>query len=398
MINLVFVRSRSNRNSLAALCGAIEKEKLDLEVKTIDEKDLLKKLRKYSAKTIIAFSFQTPDILRLAELIPQVKKINKDFTLVAGGAHPSGAPGRTSKMGFDFVFVGEAEDSFISFLENISQGKKISQKIIKSSPVDISEYSPISEKYKAFGSIEITRGCPFGCRFCQTTYLFGKIRHRTIKQITEATRILIRNGRTDIRFVSPNLLSYGSANGFKPNLNQLEKILKSVRTVKGVRKVFAGSFPSEIRPEQLNERTLEIIKKYCDNNNLIIGAQSGSDLMLEKCHRLHSVADARRAIELTLQAGLKANVDFIFGMPGETKKEEQKTMNFIKELVEKKNIRIHGHTFLPLPGTPWEKEKPGKISPGLRRILKKLRKAGKEYGDWEEQERIGRLIKEFEED
>ncbi len=396
-MKLIFIQSKNNRNSITALCGAVEKERLVLKVKIVEEKDLFKKIRKDSAKTIIAFSFQTPDIFRIAKLIPRIRKISKDFIIVAGGAHPSGAPKQTLKMGFDFVFIGEAEETFVDFLKKIIKGKKISQKIVKSTPVDISKYSPISEKYKAFGPIEITRGCLFGCHFCQTTYLFGKMRHRTIGQITEATKILVRSGRTDIRFVSPNILSYGSKDGIKPNLNKLEEMLKSVRAVKGVRKVFAGSFPSEVRPEQLNKRALEIIKKYCDNDNLIIGAQSGSSSMLKKCHRRHGIIDVHRAIKLTLEAGFKANVDFIFGMPGETKKEEQETIDFIKELVTMKNVRIHGHTFLPLPGTPWEKEKPGKISPQMRTFLKNLRSAGKEYGDWEEQERMGeRLIKEFE--
>lgn len=206
------------------------------------------------------------------------------------------------------------------------------------------------------------------------------------------TRILVKNGGTDIRFVSPNILSYGSRDGFAPNLNQLEKMLKSVRATKGVKRIFAGSFPSEIRPEQLNEKALEIIKKYCDNDNLILGAQSGSDSMLKKCHRLHGVANVRKAIQLTLKAGLKANVDFIFGMPGETKKEERETIEFMKKLAKMENVRIHGHTFLPLPGTPWKNEKPGKISSQMRVFLKNLRNAGKEYGDWEEQERFGKAL------
>lgn len=199
----------------------------------------------------------------------------------------------------------------------------------------------------------------------------------------------------DIRFISPNLLSYGSQDGFKPNLGQLEKMLASVRSVKGVKKIFAGTFPSEIRPEQLSKKALKTIKKYCNNNNLIIGAQSGSDQMLKKCHRFHTIADIQYAINLALEAGFKVNVDFIFGMPGETKNEEKETIRFIEKLVKIKNIRIHGHTFLPLPGTPWEKEKAGEISPYLREFLMFLRKNGKEYGDWEEQEQMGKLLSNY---
>jgi len=395
MQRLIFVRTKNNLNSLAALTGAIEKENLQLAVNFVEKDNLLKflkNLKTNSLDTVIAFSFQTPEVFRLKELIFKVKQINSDWLLIAGGAHPSGAPEHTLKMGFDYVFMGEAEESLVEFLKKLLVGKKPQDKIIKSKPVDITQYLSISGKYKAFATIEITRGCPFGCRYCQTTFLFGPMRHRKIQQIVKMAEILVQHNLCDIRFISPNLLSYGSQDGFKPNLNQLEKMLASVRSVKGVKKIFAGTFPSEIRPEQLTKEALKIIRKYCDNDNLIIGAQSGSDQMLKKCHRFHTVVDIQYAINLALEAGFKVNVDFIFGMPEETKNEEKETIRFIEKLVKIKNVRIHGHTFLPLPGTPWEKEKAGEISPHLREFLMFLRKNGKEYGDWEEQEQMGKLL------
>ena len=392
-MKLILVTTKNNRNSIAALCGAIEKEGLDLSVQLMKEAELLARAKnlKANSKVIIAFSFQTPDIFWLQELIPKLKKPG-DFILIAGGAHPSGTPESTLKMGFNHVFAGESEETLISFLKEVNQGKEKLPAIIKGGMVDITRFPSISEKYQAFGPIEITRGCPFGCYYCQSTYLFGKMRHRNIDQITVMAKIMVRNHRSSIRFISPNLLAYGSKDGLKTNLGQLEKMLVSVRSVKGVKKIFAGSFPSEVRPEQVSQKALKIIKKNCDNDNLIIGAQSGSDRMLKRCHRGHRTADVKRAIELTLEAGFKANVDFVFGMPGETKADETKTIQLIQWLTKSDGVRIHGHSFLPLPGTPWVKEKPGKISPALREFLKDLRIRGKEYGDWEKQEEIGKML------
>ena len=190
----------------------------------------------------------------------------------------------------------------------------------------------------------------------------------------------------DIRFVTPNLLSYGSDDGFKPNLVMLEKMLFAVKKTKSVKRVFAGSFPSEIRPEQITKKALLIIKKYCSNDNIIIGAQSGSDQMLKLMHRGHTVDDVLRAINLAKEVGFKANVDFIFGMPGEKPEDEKATMKFMKKIVKTPGVRIHSHTFLPLAGTPWAGEKSGRISPELRQFLEELRRDGKEFGDWKEQE------------
>ncbi len=407
MIDLIFVVSQSNRNSIAALLGTLDTEKQIIErfnIKLINEKGVEKEI-KSKKKKIICFSFQTPDVFKLQPLIRKIKK-DKETLLIAGGAHPSGSPQHTLKMGFDFAFIGESEETFKSFLEKYHSSQNNYEKINgiafkqnskfivteKAKPVDITKYLPVSERFQFFTPIEITRGCPYGCRFCQTTYLFGKIRHRTIKQIIDSAKILTEQGWTKIRFISPNILSYGSVDGKKTNLPELKRILESVRKINGVEKIYAGSFPSEIRPENVTKEALSILKKYANNDNIIIGLQSGSNNVLKRMHRQHTVREGLEAIEKALEIGFKVNVDFIFGTPGETKENEKETIEIIKKLTKLQGVRIHGHTFLPLPGTPWENEKAGKISDGLKKFLKGLIDSSKVYGDWEKQEQLSKMI------
>lgn len=379
MTDLIFVVSQSNKNSIAALCGALDKksdfgDKFNLRF--VDEKNVGEIAS--NQKQIICFSFQTPDVFRIQPLVGKLKRSNKEAILIAGGSHPSGAYQHTLKMGFDFAFVGEGEKALINFLRGYSLGGGGG----KAESVDITKFLPVSKKFRLFTPIEITRGCPHGCRFCQTTYLFGKMRHRTIDQIVESAKILVSHGWTKIRFVTPNILSYGS----------LEKMLASVRKVKGVKKIYAGSFPSEVRPENADKKGLLVLKKYADNDNLIIGFQSGSENVLKRMHRQHTVKQALEAVEKALEAGFKANLDFIFGTPGETKEEEGKTIDMLKKLARLSGAKIHGHTFLPLPGTPWQNEKPGKISERLKEILRGLKALGRVYGDWENQEKLAQKI------
>lgn len=396
MTDLVFVVSQSNRNSLAALCGALDTQKeiaYKFNLKFIDEKDILEEASP-SQKQIVCFSFSTPDVFRIQKLIPKIKKKSKNVILIAGGPHSSGTYQHTLKMGFDFVFIGEGEEVFLDFLKKYLSAKKNYQKIqsIEATPVDIKKFLPVSQNFKPFTPIEISRGCPHGCRFCQTTYLFGKTRHRTINQIVNSAKILVDHGWTEIRFVSPNILSYGSEDGLKSNLSKLEEMLNAVRNVHGVEKIYAGSFPSEVRPENATKAALSLLRKYSDNNNIIIGFQSGSDRMLKKMHRGHTVKDALEAIGKALEIGFKVNVDFIFGLPKETKEDEEETIKMMKKLTTWPGVRIHGHTFLPLPGTPWQNENPGKISKKLQETLKELKGSGKVYGDWEKQEKLAEKI------
>lgn len=176
-MKIVFVKNKTNLDSLAALGAALEKEKLALQVLVIEEKALLAKLKsltKGPSKIVIAFSFQTPDFFRIQKLVSQIKKENliKNGFLIASGAHSSGAPQATLKMGFDHVFVGEAEVSFGEFLKSLIKGEKIVNRIIKGRPVDLARFLSISEKYQLFGPIEISRGCPYGCFFLPNHFSF----------------------------------------------------------------------------------------------------------------------------------------------------------------------------------------------------------------------------------
>lgn len=410
MINLTFVISSSNKNSIAALCAALDKidnfENL-FNVRFIEQDNIISNpVLKFDDREIICFSFQTPDVFAIQSLVEAIRKENKEVILIAGGAHPSGAYNHTLDMGFDYVFVGEGEEIFIEFLNKYISKKddhenikgiafKKDGKIIftgKAKMVDINKFLPVSSKFRLFTPIEITRGCPYGCYYCQTTYLFGKVRHRGIPQILNSVKILINHGWDEIRFVSPNILSYGSKDGIKSNLPELEKMLASVKKVRGVRKIYAGNFPSEVRPENLTKEASLILKNYSDNDNIIIGFQSGSDSVLKRMHRQHTVKDALLAVERALDVGFKVNVDFIFGNPRETRKEEEETIRIIEKLSKLSKVRIHGHAFLPLAGTPWQNEKAGRISKKLREFLEYLKKSGKIYGDWKEQEEIGKKI------
>ncbi len=113
-------------------------------------------------------------------------------------------------------------------------------------------------------------------------------------------------------------------------------------------RIFIGSFPSEIRPEYISGETLNIVLKYADNDNLVIDAQSVSQRMLDLYRRGHNVEDILRGVRLALETGLKANVDLIFGLPGETLQDMEKTTDLMQQLITL-GARVHGHTFMPLP-------------------------------------------------
>jgi radical SAM superfamily enzyme YgiQ (UPF0313 family) len=158
--------------------------------------------------------------------------------------------------------------------------------------------------------------------------------------------------------------------------------------------LYFGSFPSEVRPEHVNPATVELVTRYANNDNLVIGAQSGSERMLKLCRRGHTVADVFSAVSATLAAGLIPQVDFIFGLPGETLDDMHCSIAMIQELAAMGAL-IHAHTFMPLPQTGYAKEPAGRIHGRLRVIIKELIRKGSLHGIWHKQERVAQRIAHY---
>src|SRR5690606_217312 len=149
--------------------------------------------------------------------------------------------------------------------------------------------------------------------------------------------------------------------------------------------------PSEVRPEHVTPEALRLLRRFVDNRTLILGGQSGSDAQLAAAARGHDAAAVERAVALAREHGFVPHVDYLFGMPGEDEAALAATLAQIERVVAL-GARVHGHTFMPLPGTPWRRAPAGKLVPALRRRLALLSARGAVYGQWLAQAEIaGRL-------
>ena len=220
------------------------------------------------------------------------------------------------------------------------------------------------------GYVEISRGCPHACGYCQTSRMIGHLmRHRNIDTIVEWS-----HRYRDIRFVSPNAFAYGSS-GRIPRWEKVEQFLKSLKG-----NILFGTFPSEVRPEFITKVALELVTTYCMNTHLHFGAQSGSNQVLRTLRRGHTVRDVEIAVDLCREHGLVPVVDFIVGLPMESEEDERKTMDLIQEIT--RNGRVRVHQFLPLPGTPLARSVPHPLLSSTTKILGRLALEGTLTGSW----------------
>jgi B12-binding domain/radical SAM domain protein len=398
-IDLVFYYTQLNRWSLNALLGAVEDfEYLNISFAT-NGSSLFQELEG-KAQAVVAISCMTSQWNETRALAVSLRrKFEKRVLLVAGGPHPSALPEECVRAGFDVCVCGEGEAVFPALLKAIHQDDPFASipgiayldgdtiRITpRPPPIQLDDYSPFSVRHKKVGPIEITRGCPFVCGYCQTSHLFGtRPRHRSIPVILRHVESMKKNHLRFIRVISPNAFSYGSTDGRTLNLPALSALLHELRqTVTSPARLFFGSFPSEVRPEHVTDETVELVTRYADNDNLVLGAQTGSPRLLQACGRTHTVDDVIRAVRRIIRAKMKANVDFIFGLPGETEDDVRETLELIQELVAL-GACIHAHRFSPLPQTGFAQKTPTPLTPEMIRSLQHMASTGQLFGQWKTQ-------------
>ncbi|WP_075049362.1 TIGR04013 family B12-binding domain/radical SAM domain-containing protein [Ignicoccus islandicus] len=386
---------REVKYSVYALTAALEKK--GIKVRWV--RDPLEVLE-LKGNVALGISLLTTHLLD-DELTMKIRLLKGKVTLIAGGPHATGDPYGTLKLGFDYVVKGEAEESLAELLEALQEGNPEEVKGIYLSDgsytgprklIELDDYPPWPYWRGTFGPIEVTRGCPFACKYCQTSFIFKAIvRHRSVENVREYSKKLRELGGKDLRFISPNSLSYGG-DGRRLELDKVEELLSAVKST-GVR-VFFGSFPSEVRPEFVNEEALKVMRKYVSNKRIVIGAQSASDEVLKRLNRGHTWEDVVNAVQLSVEHGFTPEVDFILGLPGESEEEMMATLEGMRKLISM-GARAHLHYFMPLPGTPFAFEKPAPLPQRVRKEIAKLVGEGKAWGQWLKQEEISWKVVEL---
>ncbi len=352
-------------------------------------------------RPIVAHSFYSPDAPRAADELAWLRAHGRPALHVAGGVHATAESAATLRDGFDVVIAGEGEHGFVELVAAVAAGADprggpgtvwLDGERVERGPAaprrPLDDFPAANLRYGRWNPLEITRGCVYACSFCQTPFMFkARFRHRSVENVREHVRTLVTHGLRYVRYVSPTSLSYGSEDT-SVNLPAVEALLAAVRAeLPSGGKQYFGTFPSEVRPEHVSVEALALIKRYADNASLVIGGQSGSARLLAATHRGHDVESIERAVALTVEAGMRPDVDFLFGLPGETDEDRALTIA-LAERITARGARVHSHAFMPLPGTPLAAAEPSEIAPDLVEAVSRLESRGAAYGQWRQQQAV----------
>jgi radical SAM superfamily enzyme YgiQ (UPF0313 family) len=168
------------------------------------------------------------------------------------------------------------------------------------------------------------------------------------------------------------------------NHEAIVDLLSSIKKVDGIRDIYFGTFPGEVRPETVSKDIMTDIKPYISNSRISVGLQSGSNAVLRDIQRGHTVEEGVDAINILVDTGFIPIVDIIVGLPTASEEDELKTIRVIEELTKRQTI-IRAHVFMPLPGTKLENTPYKPVYPKIKKMLGKLSSAGKIEGNWSNQ-------------
>ncbi len=386
------------RNAFAVLAGALEGagllgSRVALRFVEGDPTPVALELERRGYQVAVLYGVSTPVFLELAG---EIEEVASRFRVVAGGPHAEGAYWHLLRLGVYAAVVGDGEPAILGLVRHLAGESGLEDvpniayveggrfKVTRRIDADLDSFKPHSSAARLYPPIEIMRGCMYRCLFCQVPWLFkASVRFRSVGVVLRAVREYVATGRRDIRFVAPVGFAYMSPDMKTPNPDAIEELLAGVRRLGG--RPYLGSFPSESRPEFVTDEVLDVVKRLAFNRKVAVGLQSGSDRLLDRVGRGHSVAEALEAVDRILRHGLTPVVDIIFGLPGEGDEDVDATVKVMEDLASR-GARLRLHTFMPLPGTPLARSRPRRIHPQYRRAVRKLLGRGVLEGDWEEQE------------
>lgn len=318
--------------------------------------------------------------LRAAKLI----KKQSDIPVVWGGLHPTMLPEQTLKNeNIDIVAIGEGEEIIGPLAgiikkrgldpEALGQVKGIAyknnRKIQINSPVpyikNLDEYFPdwgcldinkyiFTGKYfysdggsmlsgRRIATILTSRGCPWRCGYCYNV----SVNKRTFRAHSAPVVIDHVNWLKREHDISALVL-------------EDDNFFTDPKRAMDIAEAIGVPWWGGIRVDQIVKGGEEFVKKLAQNNcvELQIGAESGSQRILDLIDKDISVKDIYTAVELCKKYNIRILFSFMVGMPGETWQDMLKTFDLMDKLRGMgPDVVVNGPAvFYPWPGTPLHQE------------------------------------------
>lgn len=351
-----------------------EVDLLDSRALSLSKEEVEKEvaLKKPDVVGISSMTFNISEAYDVAEI---VKKVDGNIKVMIGGAHPTALPTETLEecKDIDITVYGEGEITVPELMEAIEGKRKMEDiegiayrdaaNIMKNAPrplIEDLDSVPFParqllpwEKYqrlthrtlfsknvdKPYTTMMTSRGCPFGCVYCDKSAFGRKWRARSAENVVAEIEAVVE--KYNIGEVS-----------FHDDLFTLdrERVVKICELI--LEKGISISWACDARADTVDQEMLDLMKRSgC--TTVCFGVESGDQTILDNIKKSESLEQIRDAVTMAKKAGLNVSAGFIFGLPGETLETAKATLEFAKSL----NVDIAIFNIAtPFPGSPLFKQ------------------------------------------
>lgn len=295
------------------------KKLVDLNITDLNEEDIL-----WANYVFISAMVVQQDSVK--EVVNTCKEYGS--TIVAGG--PYFTQEYENYPQIDHFILNEAEITFPPFLEDLRTGR-IPQKIYSTQEyADITE-SPVPDYHlldnKAYASmnIQVTRGCPFACDFCEITTLLGRrVRIKNHQQVIKELDALYANHwRGSIAIVDDNFI--GNKKELKYHL--LPAMKEWMKEHK-----YPFTFTAQTSINLADDDDLLTLMSEAGFNSTFIGIETPDEQALTDCSKVqNNNRDLIDCVQKIQKAGLQVSGGFIVGFDSDSNSIFKRQIEFIQQ-------------------------------------------------------------------
>jgi len=270
---------------------------------------------------------------------------------------------------YHFEYENEKIKSFTPTLHGLP--KKFNNAVVRdfdNAPVPTAPIVPFTQALHERVSVEVMRGCPGRCRFCQASYCKRPVRIRSVDRICElAGQIYHNTGLHTIGLLSLSTAEY-------PGLEQLVNRLHEYFNGKHV----GISVPSLRVDRQL--KLLPRIAKSIRKSGLTIAVEAADQHLRKILNKPIRDEDLFAAVKAAYENGWqKLKLYFMVGLPGETENNIKEIVTLSAKLADlrreitagRADLNITVSWFVPKPHTPfgWLGQKPKSYFENAKQLI-----------------------------
>ena len=295
-----------------------------------------KKLVDINVSPLLAKDIIWADYVFLSAMYVQKESVNQIIEecqkyktkIIAGG--PLFTQEYSKYPQIDHFILNEAEITLAPFLRDLEKGI-IPQKIYKTNEYADIGLSPVpdfhllSMKDYASMNLQVSRGCPFACSFCEITALLGhKVRMKNTYQILEELDTLYKlNWRGPVAIVDDN---------FVGNKIEVKNFLLPAMKVWMQMHKYPFTFTSQTSINLADDEELMSLMVEAGVNSAFIGIETPDELSLESCNKVQNRnRDLLQSIKRIQHTGIDVSAGFIVGFDSDSPTIFKRQIDFIQK-------------------------------------------------------------------